>query len=273
MMEVEARGIRFNVCRLGGGPRTVVFVHGLIMDDLSSWYFTFASQIAKIASVVLYDLRGHGKSDRPPEGYRVEDMVEDLRALLDALGLSGEQIDLVANSYGGLVAVAFAIREPKQVRSLVLLEAHLPDEGWAERMQNTLTLQGEDRDHMIAESFKDWAGRRSRARSTRLTDKALALLEGTTLLCDIKESRIYSDVDLSRVNCPTLALYGEESDLRKLGERIAQTLPRCRLELFPNCTHSIMWEQTVAVRERLVDWFSPVDPASREPKQERRTDL
>ncbi len=40
MAEVIAGGVRFHVQRLGGGDRTVVFLHGLVMHNLSSWYFT-----------------------------------------------------------------------------------------------------------------------------------------------------------------------------------------------------------------------------------------
>ncbi|AGA90231.1 putative hydrolase or acyltransferase of alpha/beta superfamily [Thioflavicoccus mobilis 8321] len=270
MSEVEARGIRFHVRRLGSGKRTVVFVHGMIMDDLSSWYFTFANEIAKLAQVVLYDLRGHGKSERPAQGYRVDDMVDDLGALLDALGLSEEPVDLVGNSYGGLVALAFAVQQPERVRSLVLLEAHVAGEGWAERMQRSLSLEGEERDRMIADSFKDWAGRHSKVRSTRLANKAQTLIEGTSLLRDLQDSRVYSEADLVRVTCPTLAIYGENSDILFQGELLARTLPSCRLEVLAGSTHSVLWEQTAAVRKRLVDWFSSPDGSSREAESEAK---
>jgi len=46
MADVVANGVRHHVQRLGRGDRTVVFVHGLVMDNLSSWYFTVANPVA-----------------------------------------------------------------------------------------------------------------------------------------------------------------------------------------------------------------------------------
>ena len=83
MAEVVARGLRFHVQHLGVRPDgpLVVFVHGLVLDNLSSWYFTVAGEVAKRAEVLLYDLRGHGSSERPETGYGVADMVQDLDAI------------------------------------------------------------------------------------------------------------------------------------------------------------------------------------------------
>src|SRR5437764_271578 len=102
MADVVARGVRFHVQRLGRGDRggaTVVFLHGLVMDNLSSFYFTLANPVAQVADVMLYDLRGHGRSERPAAGYTLSDMVLDLEALLETAGIKGP-IAIVGNSFG-----------------------------------------------------------------------------------------------------------------------------------------------------------------------------
>src|SRR5438552_5849704 len=123
MADVVANGVRHHVQRLGRGERTVVFVHGLVMDNLSSFYFTLANPIAEGAEVILYDLRGHGLSERPASGYSVASLVADLAALLDALAIT-RPVALVGNSFGGLVALAFAAAHPERVERLVLIDAH-----------------------------------------------------------------------------------------------------------------------------------------------------
>src|ERR1700732_4952035 len=119
MADLTVRGVRFNVVRLGpeheiSDRRPVVFLHGLIMDNLSSFYYTLAPAVAATTDTVLFDLRGHGRSERPLDGYRIEDGVDDLFGILDALGID-EPVHLVANSYGGTIALAAALRHPTRI--------------------------------------------------------------------------------------------------------------------------------------------------------------
>ena len=116
MPEIVANGLRFHVQRLGPSARgntpgddpTVVFVHGLVIDNLSSFYYNLASRVAQHeADVILYDLRGHGRSERPPAGYTVRDAVIDLVAILDQLNIA-RRVYLVGNSFGGVVAAPVA---------------------------------------------------------------------------------------------------------------------------------------------------------------------
>jgi len=251
MAELALNGVRHHVQRIGQrGAHPVVFLHGLVMDNLSSFYFTLANPVAEHADVVLYDLRGHGLSERPARGYAVADLVDDLRALLDALELGA--VTLVGNSFGGLLALAFALAHPGRVARLALIDAHDGTAGWAEQMTATLALTGGERDSKIAESFQSWLGRHSDKKRTRLARAAEALVEGTSLIADLAASPPLTRAALATITCPTLLLYGEHSDVRARGEALAATLPAATLELFPGSSHSILWEATNAVRERVV---------------------
>ena len=256
MADVVVNGVRHHVQRLGsaGSGRTVVFVHGLVMDNLSSFYFTLANPVAAHSEVVLYDLRGHGMSERPASGYRVPDLVDDLRALLDALAIE-RPVYVVGNSFGGLIALAFAARYPQRSAGLALIDAHDGTGGWAEQMASSLSLKGDARDSTIAANFQSWLGRHSERKRTRLARSAEALVEGTTLIDDLKASPPLTRDSLASIACPTLALYGEKSDVRHRGEELARTMPRCTLEILPGCTHSVLWEATGYVRQRVVDFI------------------
>jgi pimeloyl-ACP methyl ester carboxylesterase len=273
MAEVVARGVRFHVQRLGRGERTVVFLHGLVIDNLSSWYFSVAAPLSRHAQVLLYDLRGHGKSDQPPTGYGLGDMVADLVAILDALDLR-DPVTLVGNSFGGMLALAFARDHPVRVRDLVLVDGHVGHTGWAEQMAETLSLKGEARERKIRELFENavhvdrgplaaeaeavvrkYERGRGRARD-RFTQVAEALLERTTFVADVRSTPPLADHDLRAVLCPVLALYGEDSDVRAHGERLARVLPQCELVLFPGCGHSLLWQATRPLREALVRWIA-----------------
>jgi pimeloyl-ACP methyl ester carboxylesterase len=260
---VTANGVRHHVQRLGSHAqdaraRSVVFLHGLVMDNLSSWYFTVASRLARSEDVILYDLRGHGRSERPSSGYRTTDLVADLDALLDALQVD-RRVALVGNSFGGLLAIAYAAAHPERVERLALVDAHVSAGSWAEEMTATLELRGEERDRMIAESFKSWLGRHSDRKRNRLARAAEALVYGTTLVSDLRASPALRDLDLAAIDCPVLALYGAGSDALDRGQHLARTLPRCELRVLPECTHSVLWEETAEVREQLVGWLSRPD--------------
>ena len=62
-------------------------------------------------------------------------------------------------------------------------------------------------------------------------------------------------LDTRAITAPTLALYGEHSDVRDRGEALAAALPHATLEIVPGCTHSILWEATALVRARVLAWL------------------
>src|SRR5689334_20350545 len=115
MAQVGARGVSFHVQELGDGAGRppVVMLHGLLLGSMASWYFTTAPVLAAGRRVMLFDLRGHGLSGRPKDGYDVATMAGDLGALVEArFGAADGPVDLVGHSYGALVALRFAIDHP-----------------------------------------------------------------------------------------------------------------------------------------------------------------
>lgn len=260
MPDLRANGLTFHAQLLGAGPPAVVFLHGVVMDNLSSWYFSVAPAAAGVAPVLLYDLRGHGRSQRPATGYTVADMVADLSAVLDAAG-ARPRVHLVGNSMGGLLALAFALAHPQRVASLVLVDAHTSDGGFGAQMAGTLLLEGAEAEAAIATHFADWLGRHSERKRNKLAENARALIQGTSLVADLRASPPFDPAALRALDLPVLALYGEQSDLRARGEALAATLPRCTLRLLPGCSHSIIWEATVQVREAVVQWLAAQEAA------------
>lgn len=259
MGDVEARGVRFHVRRLGSGDPVVVLLHGLIVDSLAGWYFTVAGALARESSVVLYDLRGHGRSERPPTGYAVDDMVADLDALLDALGLEDRPVELVGTSFGGLLALAFAIEHPQRVRGLGLVDANLADEAWGETVGTKFRLEGEARQREIEKYALMWAGGQSERRRKQLIDETTARVDGitseTTIIEDLASTPPIEDDDLSSIACPVLAIYGEESDLLDRAERLRRHVPDIHLRLLPGSDHFVLFQRTREVRDVLLEWI------------------
>jgi pimeloyl-ACP methyl ester carboxylesterase len=279
-MDVVARGVRFHVQRLrppAPGPAVplrrppvVVCLHGLIMDNLSSFYYTLAGPLSQAgADVVLYDLRGHGRSERPPTGYTVDDAVADLAALLDALGVD-RPVYLVGNSYGGVVALRAAISRPDLVAGLVVVEAHtVGDEAgdWTEHMSNTLTVTALGLAHDDMAGQLALIGERKLARSAKI---ATALLNGTTLIEDIAATPPLGAAELAAVGCPVLAVYGEHSDLAAAARQLGHAVPDCDLHVVDGQAHTVLRECTPLVRDLVLDWLADrgAVPATARPGRE-----
>lgn len=102
----------------GSGP-PLVFVHSGFVDN-RMW----DAQVTAFWGdyrVLRYDLRGHGRTGPSPKRrFTMELFAEDLRRLLDGLGL--ERVNLCNLSFGGMVAQAFAVCYPERLSALVLAD-------------------------------------------------------------------------------------------------------------------------------------------------------
>jgi len=229
----------------------VVYLHGLVMDNLSSGYFTFAQALSAERSLLLYDLRGHGKSSLTPQGYKVTEHVDELLRLLEALGLGAAPLHLVGSSFGGAVAMEAARRHPKRVQSLVLIDGHPSSRAFFEQLGADLSAPPEAQQALIAQHFQHWLSRGVPRRRDRLAQRAEALIHETSLLDDLRAGA----PELSGPLPPTLALYGAESDALSFAQRALAGRPEVTWRLFSGRSHALLWEETDAVREALLEWF------------------
>src|SRR5271165_1379422 len=115
MAFMEVNGIRMNVAVEGQGP-PLILLHGL-----GSTIAALSAEIghfSRYRTVVAYDARGHGGSDRPAH-YTMHDHVADLRGVMDALGI--ERSALLGRSMGSYIGQAAACAMPERFSHLVLV--------------------------------------------------------------------------------------------------------------------------------------------------------
>ncbi|MDB4958987.1 MAG: putative hydrolase or acyltransferase of alpha/beta superfamily [Myxococcales bacterium] len=226
---VAANGLQFHVQELGTG-KTIVMVHGLLIGSLASWYFTAAPALARSHRVRVYDLRGHGRSERIARGYDVRTMAGDLAALVADLD---EPFDLVGHSWGGLVALRFALDHPGRVRRLVLVEAPLPPSSVTEM---AAFLQADRRPERIMdalpEQLREMLANGGR-RSERLLESLKFLLLDSSLLADLRAEPDLTDTELSTLRCSCLVVYGDRSSCAPAGDRLARLVPGARHVVLP----------------------------------------
>lgn len=100
-------------------PATILLVHGVA--DTSRAWFAWVPALARRFRLLRPDLRGFGQSSVPPPGYQwsVAGLAQDLKALLDRLGIAA--VHIVGQRVGGSVAMQFAHDYPTATRSLVVI--------------------------------------------------------------------------------------------------------------------------------------------------------
>jgi pimeloyl-ACP methyl ester carboxylesterase len=122
---------------VGGGPIDLVFVHSFVSHVEVFWelpaFERFVGELSSWARVILFDKRGVGLSDRLSVIPTIEARLDDLRAVLDAVG--SERTLVVGNNDGGALAALFAATYPERTLGLALWRggirtARAPDYPW-----------------------------------------------------------------------------------------------------------------------------------------------
>lgn len=123
---VEANGFAFAVDEVGEGDRLALCLHGFPESR-----FSWRAQMPVLAElgyrVWAPDLRGYGETEPKPrdvDSYRMERLLEDVAALIDAAG--AREVMLVAHDWGAAVAWTFAARKVRPLSRLVIMNVPHP---------------------------------------------------------------------------------------------------------------------------------------------------
>ncbi|MDE2950384.1 MAG: alpha/beta fold hydrolase [Chloroflexota bacterium] len=98
--------------------QTIVFQHGFA-GVAESWEYQL-THFAHQFRVIAPELRGHGQSDAPHSEYDMQELVEDLQAVVTSLNLP-QKFVLIGHSFGGAICVEYANAYPERIAKLVLV--------------------------------------------------------------------------------------------------------------------------------------------------------
>ncbi|SHJ48406.1 Pimeloyl-ACP methyl ester carboxylesterase [Reichenbachiella agariperforans] len=122
----------------GSGPIDLVYIPGWVSNIDWMWacpeLVHFFEEVGKFARLILFDKRGTGLSDRIVELSTIEERMDDIRAVMDAVG--SPKAVLFGHSEGGSVSALFAATYPNRTISLITFGAfakrrYSPDYPWA----------------------------------------------------------------------------------------------------------------------------------------------
>jgi pimeloyl-ACP methyl ester carboxylesterase len=273
---VEVGRHRLSTFSLGRG-HPVVLLHGLAANKLS--WLPLLGPLAERYRVIAVDLPGHGESSKRRGDHTPAYFGAVTRRLIDELGL--EKVAFVGNSMGGRIALEVSATTPDRVSALVLLGpalAGLPFPFIAKLLRVVPTEIGAVplpmRRRMVARTIRSLfavperlpdnayeAGADEFIRVYRSGRARTALLSSVRGLVRDRPEAFWERVRETRA--PTLVLWGEEDGLVpvKLGRRLAEEMPACRLEVLPGVGHVPQFEVPEVTADLIGDFLAEVIPA------------
>jgi len=247
---------------LAGAGEPVALLNGVMMT-MASW--TFQRQALEPRyRLLLHDMRGQLLSGKPDADWEIERHADDLRALLDHVGI--ERCHVVGTSYGGEVGLIFAARFPERVRSLTVIAsvAHveprlrLQTDVWAE---TALRAPGFLYRAVAVDTFSGPFLERSpgllAAAEARLAEYPPDFFPSFARLV-----RAFQGLDarplLSRISCPTLVVCAEDDSLKPpaYSRAIAAAIPGAELALVPEAGHAVVLERPDVVNTLLLGFLA-----------------
>ena len=242
---------------VGEGPFDLVFVPGFISNLDVAWEEPYRARVwtrlAAFARLIMFDKRGTGLSDRAVGVPTLEERMDDVRAVMDAVG--SQQAALFGISEGGAMSVLFAATYPERTRALVLYGTYGHFSSWVvppdkidaalDRMEKNWGTG--DSIHLFAPSVaSDETYKLSWARFERL---------GASPSAVVALMRMNSEIDirpiLPSIRVPTFIIH-RQGDVRvnvEAGRFMARQIPNAKYLELPGSDHALWTGET----ERILD--------------------
>jgi esterase len=258
-------GLRLHYLDWGNaGAPPVVCVHGYTS---SAQAFNAPARILRNRfRVIVPDVRGHGESGWSPTGaYTYADQAGDLAAIVDRLGL--ERFTLIGTSMGGIIAMAYAADHAQRLASLVINDIGPEVETGSQRITQTVgsrpvhfpTLEAA---MAYRRDVSPITARRSADDQRELALGVLRQNPDGRWIWKMDPAYVRQRVEqgapqrpalwpvLERLPCPTLVVWGADSDVlsETQARRLVKTLPKGELVVVPGVGHAPTLTEPAAVQ-------------------------
>src|SRR5215475_11035235 len=265
----------------GDAPVDVVWAPGTMSHLDLDWEIPeralFFERFSKFCRLTRFDKRGTGLSDRPLKMATLEERTDDIRAVMDDIGL--ERANIFGVSEGGSMACLFAATYPQRVNSLLVWGAQArwiasPDHPWGQTQ--------EEHDRMMAMIDDDWPsfdyitgpgagvgrdadptfiesiGRYMRAAANPSAVRAYEIMNG----------QIDTRPILPSIQAPTLVMNrtGDPCARIKAARDMASRIPGAKFKEYPSNSHSMMLDDMETILSDVQEFITgerPIDSSDR----------
>lgn len=250
-MKFKFKGIDIHYEVHGEGTKgTPLLILNGIMMSTKSWA-PFIEPISIHHQLILFDFIDQGQSGLASQEYKHDLQIELVDALLGHLAL--ESVNLFGISYGGEIALQFAITHPDKVRNLIVSNTcaktnyWLQEVGrsWVEAAPNPLAYYLTTIPIIYSPKFfneqQEWMENRKSVLVDVFNAEFLAKMERLTLSSegyDVSEQ-------LNKISCPTLIMGATEDMVTPLDQQefLHQEILNSRFMIIPDCGHASMYEK------------------------------
>jgi pimeloyl-ACP methyl ester carboxylesterase/class 3 adenylate cyclase len=235
---------------VGEGAIDIVLVPGWVSNIDVFWEeptcARFLQRLASFCRLILFDKRGTGLSDRVTATPTLEERMDDVRAVMDAVG--SERAALLGYSEGGPMCALFAATYPERTASLIMIGSYArrlsaPDYPWG--------IEPAEREEYIESVKREWGGPVALARRapSMATDArfsqwwARLLRMGASPATAVALTRMNSEIDvrpiLPSVKVPTLVIHAQNDKTVNVesGRHLARNIPEARFVELPTADH------------------------------------
>ena len=253
---VASDGTRLHYQVRGSGPVRIALTHSLAMTG--AFWDPVVDAIGDRGTVLTWDCRGHGASDKPEGPYTVETFADDLSALFDVVGWSDAVC--AGASMGGTVTLAFANGHPARATALGLFDttAKYGDDAPAAWEERGAKARADGLASLIGFQQTRWFSDDFRAANPAVVQRCVDVFCANDVDAYAETCRMLGRADLRealpRIVVPTTILVGEEdyatpvAMAREMHDGIAGST----IEVIPGARHLTPLECAGLVAERLL---------------------
>lgn len=258
-------GKRLNAKKIGNGPHSIIFVHGLGGD--TSYYTPVINSLGlnkddqSQYTSLLFDLEGHGRSPtKATSKLTIGSFAEDIAELIKVLDMPTQNgITLVAHSMGCLVAALYAYQHPNIVNRLILIgppPCPLPAAGAENSVKRAALVRAEGMRNVAVTVATAGTSERTKAdRPLAFTAVQMSLLaqdpEGYAKGCTALASAKDLNIDFSRLGQSTksLIITGEEDKISPPAHvrKLAETMNAYETKILSDVGHWHVFEDVEGV--------------------------
>ncbi len=268
-------------CRVEGSGEPILIIHG--GPGLSHDYlFKGINTLSDHHKLIFYDQRASGQSsiNLDYSSVSLENFIQDIESLRKEFGI--KKINLMAHSWGGVLAMKYAIQFPENMKSLILVNSigassdsnnmanlelvgRFTKKDSVERAEIFASEAFQKREPIAIESLMNLGFKHQFYDSIYIDSLQLSLnqnfIQTSGLLQNLGKDLTKFDFveDLKSIQCPTLLVYGDYDPLTDLAGRITKdAIKGSKIQIIKNCGHFPFIEKNEAFKSTIINFMADI---------------